>query len=204
MSERPRPGRPRRSPSPSISPAALGPVRVGADFAEEFPDGDATSAELFATLVRLGTAATFEIERAMLTTFDASWTVSNALAVIEGAGRPITPSQISERMLISSATMTATLDALEYRGWVRRVPNPEDRRSVLIEITTDGRAVVDRMLPGIRRIEQSAFADLTPRERTTMLALATKLLGALASMAEDPPIVLDGRRNPPRRPAPNP
>lgn len=203
MPERPRPSRPRRSASPSISPAALGPVRVGADFAEEFPDGDATSAELLATLVRLGTAATFEIERAMVTTFDAPQTTLNALAVIEGAEQPLTPSQISERMLVSSATMTATLDALEYRGWVRRTPNPEDRRSVLVEITADGRAVVDRLLPGIRRIEQSAFADLTPRERTTMLALATKLLGALASMAEDPPIVLDGRRNSPRRPATN-
>ena len=38
-------------------------------------------------------------------------------------------------MLVASATMTATLDLLERRGWIRRIPNPGDRRSVLIEIT---------------------------------------------------------------------
>jgi hypothetical protein len=31
-------------------------------------------------------------------------------------------------------------DLLEHRGWIRRIPNPDDRRSTLIEITPDGRA----------------------------------------------------------------
>ena len=185
--------------SPSTSPAALGPVRVPADFADEFPDGDLTSAELYATLIRTGTALSLEVERAMLATFDLPWLMSNALAIIEGADRPLTPGKINARMLVSSATMTSTLDALEYRGWVRRVPNPEDRRSVLIEITEDGRTIVDGMLPGIRKIEGVAMAGLTPRERASMLALATKLLGALATMAQDPPVVLEGRRNRPAR-----
>ena len=46
--------------------------------------------------------------------------------------------------------MTATLDLLEHRGWIRRAANPDDRRSVLIEITPDGRAIADQLLPGIR------------------------------------------------------
>ena len=50
--------------------------------------------------------------------------------------------------------MTATLDLLERRGWIRRVPNPDDRRSVLIEITPDGRAITDQLLPGIRALER--------------------------------------------------
>ena len=43
--------------------------------------------------------------------------------------------------------MTATLDLLERRGWIRRVPNPADRRSVLIEITPEGRATTDQCSP---------------------------------------------------------
>ncbi|WP_116205741.1 MarR family winged helix-turn-helix transcriptional regulator [Amycolatopsis circi] len=31
------------------------------------------------------------------------------------------------------------IDRLEARGWVRRVPNPEDRRSSLVELTSSGR-----------------------------------------------------------------
>ena len=50
--------------------------------------------------------------------------------------------------------MTATLDLLEHRGWIRRIPNPDDRRSTLIEITPDGRAAADQLLPGIRTLEK--------------------------------------------------
>jgi DNA-binding MarR family transcriptional regulator len=43
----------------------------------------------------------------------------------------------------------------EHRGWIRRAANPDDRRSVLIEITPDGRAIADQLLPGIRKLERS-------------------------------------------------
>ena len=49
--------------------------------------------------------------------------------MIEGADEPLTPSQISERVVAASATTTATLDLLERRGWIVRQPNPADRRS---------------------------------------------------------------------------
>jgi DNA-binding MarR family transcriptional regulator len=70
--------------------------------------------------------------------------------------------------------MTGTLDALEYNGWVRRVPNPQDRRSVLVEITAKGQTVADQLLPGIRRVEQAVLAELTRTERVTLLKLLAK------------------------------
>jgi hypothetical protein len=73
-------------------------------------------------------------------------------------------------MLVSSATMTGVIDQLEYRGWVRRLPNPDDRRSVLVEITDAGKAVTDQMLPGIRTIERATLAELTPADLRTLLA----------------------------------
>ena len=134
-------------------------MRVGDDFTDEYPDGDPTTAEVFATLIRSGQAVHDEVDRAMVASFGVPQPVLNALAVIDGAETTLTPSQISERTLTSSATMTSTLDALEDHGWVRRVPNPEDRRSVLIEITADGKAVADRFLPGIRVLEQLVLTD---------------------------------------------
>ena len=107
-------------------------MQVGADFSQEYPDGNSLAAEVLATLIRAGSAMSIEIERAMLATFDVPQSVLNSLAVIEGAERTLTPSEISERTLTSSGTMTGTLDALEYNGWIRRIPNPDDRRSVLI------------------------------------------------------------------------
>ena len=65
----------------------------------------------------------------------------------------MTPSQISERTVKSSATTTSTLDTLERRGFIRRTPNPNDRRSLLIEITEDGRTATDKALPIVHHCE---------------------------------------------------
>ena len=80
--------------------------------------------------------------------------------------------------------MTATLDLLERRGWIRRVPNPADRRSVLIEITPEGRATTDRLLPGIRTVEQNILSALTHDERAHLLDLLAKIL---TRTAKSPP-----------------
>jgi len=95
--------------------------------------------------------------------------------------------------------MTATLDLLEYRGWIRRVPNPGDRRSVLIEITPDGRATADQLLPGIRTVERSVLSALAPGERAQLLDLLAKILARAAEVAAGPPEPLGGQRIRPAR-----
>ena len=192
----PRPGRGRRRPSP----ATLGVVRVDADFQDEYPGGDATCTEAYASLCRTGEALLGELDRRIRLTFDMPQAAATALAVIDGAGEPLTPSQVGDRVLIASATMTATLDLLEHRGWIRRIANPDDRRSVLIEITPAGRAIADQLLPGIRTLESSVLSALTPDERTHLLDLLAKVLARTAEVAgERQPEPLAGRRVRPAR-----
>ena len=95
--------------------------------------------------------------------------------------------------------MTATLDLLERRGWIRRVPNPADRRSVLVQTTPDGRVIADQLLPGIRTIERSILSALTRDERARLLNLLAKILARTAEVAADPPEPLHGQRNRPAR-----
>ena len=181
MSEPGRPLRPGRGSRPS--PASLGIVKVDADFPDEYPGGDPTCTEAYASLCRTGEALLGELDRRIAATFGISQPAATALAVIDGAGTPLTPSQVSDRVLIASATMTATLDLLERRGWIRRVPNPADRRSVLIEITPEGRATTDQLLPGIRTIEQNILSALTRDERAHLLDLLAKILTRTAEVA---------------------
>ena len=95
--------------------------------------------------------------------------------------------------------MTAMLDLLERRGWIRRIPNPGDRRSVLIEITPDGRATADQLLPGIRTLERSIVSALSSDERACLLNLLGKILTRTAAVAAEQPDPLNGRRiRPPR------
>lgn len=188
------PYRRRPNPGPRPSHAAKGPVRVGADFAQEYPQGDASSTEAFATLVRAGAACLQELDRFVTAHAEMPLTAMTVLAILDGADDPLTPSQIGERALTASATMTATLDLLERRDLVRRMPNPGDRRSTLVEITAEGRASADRLLPGIHAFERSAGDALTAGERLQLVDLLAKMLDRLAGMAVEPPPPLTGAR----------
>lgn len=181
------------------SPASLGVVTIDADFHQEYPDADATCTRAYASLCRTGEALLSELDRRIAATFDMPQATATALAVIDGADTPLTPSQVSDRVLVASATMTATLDLLERRGWIRRVPNPADRRSVLIETTPQGRATADQLLPGIRKVERRILSALTPDERAHLLELLAKILARSAEIAREQPEPLHGTRNRPAR-----
>lgn len=200
-SHTPRRGRNSRS---RPSPASLGPVAVDDDFEDEYPGADRTCTEAYASLCRTGEALLGELDRRVRLTFGIPQAAATALAVIDGAEVPLTPSQVSDRVLIASATMTATLDLLERHGWIRRVANPDDRRSTLIEITTDGRAAADQLLPGIRMLEKSILSALTPGERDHLLDLLAKILARTAQVAAGQPEPLTGQRIRPTRPGGSP
>lgn len=173
------------------APAPPQPVRVGDGFTREFPGADPVSSECYANLCRLGDILWAELEDRMLETLGVNQTVAVALAVIDGDPAALTPSEINERMVIGASTMTGTLDALEQRGWVRRVPKPNDRRSVLVEITDEGREAADVLLPGVHQVEREIMAALSENERRQLHRLLNKLLGGMAARPS-----VDGARLP--------
>ena len=195
----PEPYRRRPGKGPRPSPARLGVVTVDPDFDAEYPDGDAGSTEGYSTLVRAGTAALLELDRCVHAALGINQPAATMLAVLDGAAEPLTPSQISERVLVASASTTVTLDLLERRGWARRAPNPQDGRSTLVEITDAGRAVADQLLPGIRTLESLALEPLSPAERHQLLGLLGKILTRVAELSDGPPTPMRGRRNRPVR-----
>ena len=50
----------------------------------------------------------------------------------------MTHKRLGERLSMSPGAVTAMIDRLESRGYVERIPNPEDRRSALVLITKTG------------------------------------------------------------------
>ena len=98
------------------------------------------------------------------------------LAVVEGAGRPLEPSVIAERLLVTTGSMTSLLDNLEKRGLIRRQPHPEDRRKLLIDITPAAQTIVDALLPSLHARERDVMAAaLSPSEQRSLLRFITKL-----------------------------
>lgn len=69
-------------------------------------------------------------------------TLTDSLVIsnLTTAGGSMTPRDLGRRLMISSGTLTSMLDRLEGAGFIARVPNPKDRRSLLIELTETGRS----------------------------------------------------------------
>jgi MarR family 2-MHQ and catechol resistance regulon transcriptional repressor len=59
------------------------------------------------------------------------------------AHREWTLSELAEVQAVSLPTMSSTITTLEERAWVTRERSPEDRRVVLVQLTSQGRAVIE-------------------------------------------------------------
>jgi len=62
------------------------------------------------------------------------------------------PKRLLHELLLSSGAMTHRIDRLEAAGLVERTDDPSDRRGVLVRLTRQGRAIVDRAV-------EDRFAD---------------------------------------------
>ena len=95
--------------------------------------------------------------------------------------------------------MTSLLDTLERRGLVRRVPHPSDRRKLLIDITDEARAILDRMLPRVHGASRDAFAVLSDAECETLVGLLERVQAQLDALGRQPVPEGQERRAPSRR-----
>jgi DNA-binding MarR family transcriptional regulator len=100
------------------------------------------------------------------------------LAALRRAGSPhtLSPTQLYSSLLISSGAMTNRLERLRALGYVTRIPEPSDRRSLLVALTPKGLEIVDRAVEAHAANEQRMLSSLNRRERDQLAALLRKML----------------------------
>jgi MarR family transcriptional regulator, lower aerobic nicotinate degradation pathway regulator len=64
---------------------------------------------------------------------------------------------------------------LEERGLVGKLASPEDRRKLLIDLTSEGRAVLERAVPRAIEISAMTLAPLSREEQAVFMRLLAKL-----------------------------
>jgi DNA-binding MarR family transcriptional regulator len=81
---------------------------------------------------------------------------------LQAAG-PMTLGRLGQRLSMSPGAVTALVDRLEARGYAERIPNPEDRRSMLVRVTQKGlEGSLEHLWPYIeemKRIEEGFTAE---------------------------------------------
>jgi DNA-binding MarR family transcriptional regulator len=102
----------------------------------------------------------------------------DVLSALRRAGPPfqLTPGALLRATLVTSGTMTNRIDRLAAAGFVRREPDPRDRRGVLVTLSEDGRAVVDAALTDLLDREQALLARLGEDQRQQLADLLRTLL----------------------------
>jgi DNA-binding MarR family transcriptional regulator len=108
-----------------------------------------------------------------------------ALAIIDGAGEPLSPTTIAERLIVTTATVTSLLDTLERRGLVVRLPDPDDRRRLLIAITDEARQIVDQFLPEVVALQTAVMTGLNETERQRLLRSLAVIRAGMTAVDAD-------------------
>ena len=106
----------------------------------------------------------------------------DVLATLRRSGTPyaLTPTALYEAAMLSSGGMTNRIDRLETAGLIERQKHPTDRRGVLVALTSEGKELIDKLVPLHVANEQRMLGALTAREQTQLGQLLAKLLQGMA------------------------
>ncbi|MDT0203751.1 MarR family transcriptional regulator [Nocardioides sp. AE5] len=147
----------------------------------ERADLDLSPVEVFSRISRLSKLLDLARRQAFTTHQIEPWEF-DVLAALRRAGEPyeLSPGRLIRETLVTSGTMTNRVDRLANRDLVERLPDPNDRRGVLVRLTPEGKERVDAAFEELLDSERALLADLPDRDRTQLAALLRTLMSPLS------------------------
>jgi DNA-binding MarR family transcriptional regulator len=151
----------------------------------EGPEFDTTVLALTLTMFRTATA--FErAHTAELLPHELNISQLNILTVLDRAAEPLTMGALGQAVSVRPPNLTGVVDALTKRHYVERIANPEDRRSLLVHISSQGRAFLREFLPGHWTYLHTLMGGLTSRQKQQLLSLLERFLESIEANGPSP------------------
>lgn len=161
--------------------------------AKEFPELDPSAAEAFLHLLHTGdevfgvsdrNLAGHNISHGRFGVLMLLWRsvqprAPKLLEADECPAGPRTPAELADAAGVTRATMTGLIDTLERDGYVKREPDPNDRRMMSVLLTPRGEKFLMEFLPGHFKAIATIMSPLSEGERKTFV----KLLGKIQQQA---------------------
>ena len=85
-----------------------------------------------------------------------------------------------------ASTITGVIDRLEARGLVSRTPSAQDRRVRLLDLTDDGKSLLEKVIPAMLRSQERLLAPLSKNDRAEFMRIIQKLVIANNEMSRAP------------------
>lgn len=110
----------------------------------------------------------------------------DVLSTLRRSGPPyaLRPTELYRSLMISSGGLTDRLNRLTKAGLITRPPSPEDRRSLLVQLTEEGRTRVETAFREDMAVEARLLAGLDDADRAALTALLRKLADAVNQAIE--------------------
>lgn len=148
---------------------------------QESPQLDASALAIVGRVLRI--ARLLEKHReTVLADYGLSLWSFDVVATLRRQGPPyqLKPTDLYSLLMLSSGAMTNRIDRLEKDGIVVRQRDPGDRRSVMVQLTPNGIALADRVVPALLASEQQLLSQFTSTgDRDSLIALLRQILVAL-------------------------
>jgi DNA-binding MarR family transcriptional regulator len=151
-----------------------------AQWGRERPDLDTTPLEVIARVARVSDHLDRLVD-ATLGRYGIKWWELDVLGALRRSGEPfrLSPGELSDRLMVSTGTMTARVDRLVEKGLVAREPATHDRRSVIVSLTPEGQELIDEvMVVHLANLERI----LAPLERPDQREIANALRQLLIAL----------------------
>lgn len=101
---------------------------------------------------------------------------ARVLAVLHYSNGPIKPSLVATLLFQETQSITGILHRIESRGWVRRLPDPNDRRAVGLELTDKGREITNEIVKISNELYDDMFGNvLSAAEKKTVETILRKV-----------------------------
>ncbi|NDK92078.1 MarR family transcriptional regulator [Gordonia desulfuricans] len=138
------------------------------------PSSSPLAARLILQLTRIADVIVYDIESRVHRPHGWSWSGFRVLFTLWTAG-PLESRQITQMTGMSRAGVSALVKTLERDGLITRARSETDRRTVEVDLTEEGRALVDDVLDAHHEREQLWAGLLTDDEQHQLSTLLEKL-----------------------------
>lgn len=102
---------------------------------------------------------------------------NEALINLATADQPLRMSDVADRLILSRGGTTKVIDRLETKGYVERLPAPDDRRATVLEITQAGRDIMVEARAVIdEQLKETWAKHITDEEAVVVIAVMDRVL----------------------------
>lgn len=173
-------------PSKRAAPARKKPPAGGAadsiegllaEWRRERPDLDPWPFAIFGRVWRLSANLLGDAEK-WLAPVGLTFESFSLIVTLRRSGPPyeLNPTALYRESLLSSGAITNRIDRVEAQGLVKRLPDPNDRRGTIVQLTAKGRTVADRAIKLHFEALAEELSGIDRAERDQLAALLSKLL----------------------------